>query len=275
MGGVAVVVSSLLLLLWFLDNPYHGGVGALRPVAMERTLEVLQERRARSAVSSPRVTRRAPGVAEDAGSVESRRDRWIEVLATVLLALAAVATAWATYQAAHWRSEQALAGNRSTAARVEANRARGREPPDPGRPRDVHPVGRCVLDGQQEARQLLHSPFPAGFRPAVAAWVATRPLTNPKAPLTPFDMPQYRSAALAKADRRGERRARGDSSAGARRARRQVHALRRAVRHDAVLRRDQHETALVEGTGGDPRAPAASSSSAAAWAATFPVSVQL
>ena len=43
MGGVAVVVSSLLLLLWFLDNPYHGGVGALRPVAMERTLEVLQE----------------------------------------------------------------------------------------------------------------------------------------------------------------------------------------------------------------------------------------
>jgi hypothetical protein len=43
MGGVAVVVSSLLLLLWFLDNPYHGGVGALRPVAMERTLELLQE----------------------------------------------------------------------------------------------------------------------------------------------------------------------------------------------------------------------------------------
>jgi hypothetical protein len=43
MGGVAVVVSSLLLLLWFLDNPYHGGVGALRPIAMERTLELLQE----------------------------------------------------------------------------------------------------------------------------------------------------------------------------------------------------------------------------------------
>ena len=43
MGGVAVLVSSLLLLLWFLDNPFHGDVGSLRPVAMERTLELLQQ----------------------------------------------------------------------------------------------------------------------------------------------------------------------------------------------------------------------------------------
>jgi hypothetical protein len=43
MGGVAVLVSSLLLLLWFLDNPYHGGVGSLKPVAMERTLRFLKQ----------------------------------------------------------------------------------------------------------------------------------------------------------------------------------------------------------------------------------------
>lgn len=43
MGGVAVLISSLLLLLWFLDNPFHGGVGSLRPVAMERTLELLKQ----------------------------------------------------------------------------------------------------------------------------------------------------------------------------------------------------------------------------------------
>jgi hypothetical protein len=41
MGGVAVVISSTLLLLWFLDTPYHAGVGALRPTAMERTLDQL------------------------------------------------------------------------------------------------------------------------------------------------------------------------------------------------------------------------------------------
>ena len=54
MGGVAVVVASTLLLLWFLDNPYHGGVGALRPTAMERALDLLQEEaRVAGGVSPP------------------------------------------------------------------------------------------------------------------------------------------------------------------------------------------------------------------------------
>jgi len=38
MGSVAIVITSTLLLLWFLDNPYNSGLGGLRPVAMERTL---------------------------------------------------------------------------------------------------------------------------------------------------------------------------------------------------------------------------------------------
>jgi Protein of unknown function (DUF4239) len=37
MGSVAVVITSTLLLLWFLDNPYHAGLGGLKPSAMERT----------------------------------------------------------------------------------------------------------------------------------------------------------------------------------------------------------------------------------------------
>jgi protein-S-isoprenylcysteine O-methyltransferase Ste14 len=41
MGGVAILVTSLLLLLWFLDNPYHGGAGSLKPTAMEATLKLL------------------------------------------------------------------------------------------------------------------------------------------------------------------------------------------------------------------------------------------
>jgi hypothetical protein len=42
MGSVAVVITSTLLLLWFLDNPYHRGLGGLRPTAMERTLGLLK-----------------------------------------------------------------------------------------------------------------------------------------------------------------------------------------------------------------------------------------
>jgi hypothetical protein len=42
-GSVAIVISSTLLLLWFLDNPYHNGVGGLRPVPMERALRILDQ----------------------------------------------------------------------------------------------------------------------------------------------------------------------------------------------------------------------------------------
>jgi hypothetical protein len=42
-GGVAVVISSTLLLLWFLDNPYQAGVGGLRPTAMERGIRILDQ----------------------------------------------------------------------------------------------------------------------------------------------------------------------------------------------------------------------------------------
>jgi len=45
MGSVAIVITSTLLLLWFLDHPYRNGAGGLRPVAMERTLDQLTHER--------------------------------------------------------------------------------------------------------------------------------------------------------------------------------------------------------------------------------------
>ncbi len=43
MGSVVSVIITLLILLQFLDNPFHGGVGSLKPVAMERALVVIDE----------------------------------------------------------------------------------------------------------------------------------------------------------------------------------------------------------------------------------------
>jgi hypothetical protein len=41
MGGVAIVITSTLLLLSFLDHPYHSGSGSLQPTAMRRTMLIL------------------------------------------------------------------------------------------------------------------------------------------------------------------------------------------------------------------------------------------
>jgi len=43
MGTVVSVIVAMLLLLQFLDNPFHAGVGGLRPVAMERSLRIVDE----------------------------------------------------------------------------------------------------------------------------------------------------------------------------------------------------------------------------------------
>jgi hypothetical protein len=43
MGSVASVIVAMLLLIGFLDNPFHKGVGGVRPVAMERTLDIIDQ----------------------------------------------------------------------------------------------------------------------------------------------------------------------------------------------------------------------------------------
>ena len=43
MGAVASVITTMLLLLSFLDNPFHDGIGGLEPIAMERSLSILED----------------------------------------------------------------------------------------------------------------------------------------------------------------------------------------------------------------------------------------
>jgi hypothetical protein len=43
MGSVAAVITTMLLLLGFLDSPFHDDVGGLQPVAMERSLRAMDE----------------------------------------------------------------------------------------------------------------------------------------------------------------------------------------------------------------------------------------
>jgi hypothetical protein len=42
-GSVATVIVAMLLLIRFLDSPFHEGVGGIQPVAMERTLRIVDE----------------------------------------------------------------------------------------------------------------------------------------------------------------------------------------------------------------------------------------
>ena len=59
----------------------------------------------------------------------------------------------------------------------------------------------AYASGDKQLRDFYFERFRPEFKPAVVAWIATRPLKNPNAPLTPFAMPQYTSKARADAAR--------------------------------------------------------------------------
>jgi hypothetical protein len=114
-----------------------------------------------------------------------------EVVATVLLAFAAVATAWSGYQATRWNGEQVKASSRTNAIRIEASRAQGLS--EAQKEVDVATFIQWIdayAHRETELTTFYERRFRPEFKPAFAAWLATKPLTNPDAPLTPFVMPQ-------------------------------------------------------------------------------------
>ena len=175
-GSVVSVVAATLLLLSFLDNPYYGGVGALEPVAMKRT-----ERHPRAGARPRRLHHPAPVQrVRRPALTDGRHHSYVEIVATVLLSLAAVATAWSGYQATRWNGEQAKAASRTNAIRVEAARAQGLS--ESQTQVDVATFIQWVdayALKRTELSDFYFKRFRKEFRPAVQAWLETKPLVNP------------------------------------------------------------------------------------------------
>jgi len=137
----------------------------------------------------------------ESSSEPSRSARRLEIATAVLLALATVATAWSAYQSRQWTGEQSQGYSHATAKRIAVNRFSGLAN------RQVQiDIATLIqwVDARAEHRDDLAAFYRARFRdefkPAFAAWLATKPLTNPNAPATPFALPAYRLAASDEAD---------------------------------------------------------------------------
>ncbi|MET1037557.1 MAG: hypothetical protein ABW075_04735 [Aeromicrobium sp.] len=129
-----------------------------------------------------------------------RGRRWQELLVTVLLIVAALATSWSSYQATRWNGEQAAAAGRTNAIRIDAARADGL-----ARTHTQVDVATFIawadadLRGETKLADFYVDRFREEFLPAYRAWIAERPLTNPDAPSTPFAMDEYQVAAKTQA----------------------------------------------------------------------------
>ena len=103
-----------------------------------------------------------------------RLDERLDLIATVLLALATVATAWSGYQASRWNGEQAKAASRTTGIRILAARAQGLAQAE--EQVDVATFSSWADAYARHETALADfylKRFRAEFKPAVEAWIAT------------------------------------------------------------------------------------------------------
>jgi len=145
--------------------------------------------------------------------------RRVELVATVLLALATVVTAWSAFQSTKWSGVQANSYAAAGAARAESTRASTEagelmtldvtacaswidavaSEPRAGKSSGLGDDGSYdPVDGTQS--EFLYTRFRPEMVPAFDAWLATDPLHDDDAPRTPFLMPTYRLDAQERAD---------------------------------------------------------------------------
>jgi hypothetical protein len=155
-------------------------------------------------VTDPQPENAEPEEREDSETAEpedsetgdtSPRERRFEIVATVLLAVTALATAWSGYQASLWDGIQSSNYTQASAARTEASQ--NHTEANQLRLGDLSVFENYVdatLDGDTKLADFYRHRFRDEFEPAFAAWIALDPFTNPDAPTSPLAMPEYRLA---------------------------------------------------------------------------------
>ena len=143
----------------------------------------------------------------------SGRGQTLELLTTILLAVATVFTAWSAFQATKWSGVQANSYAQAGAKRVDSAKANTAFAAEAvidvqtfldwvtaiADERAADPLASTAPDGSyqpdpQSLSGFIYNRMRDEFKPAIEEWIALEPLDNPDAPATPFDLPSYRPA---------------------------------------------------------------------------------
>jgi hypothetical protein len=149
---------------------------------------------------------------------DSPRERQLELAVTILLAAAALLSAWCAYQSSAYSSRE-NAGH-ATAARLQVLAARADDRATEQTLLDVSAFYEwldATTAGDVEQAAVLRERFRDEMQPAFDTWLASDPFDNADAPATPLELPAYRLASAAEAivfDTRAQAAATGADDAG-------------------------------------------------------------
>lgn len=157
-----------------------------------------QQNDASEPAEEPAATAAAPGETD-------RTQRIIEVLSALVLALAAVGAAWASYESARWGGTRATDTAEANTARLQASRAAatGGQLTQIDIGSFFQTVNAFAADDQR-LFNFYAERLRAEFKPVFDEWLALEPRTNPNAPLSPFALKSYAVAELEEAEQLNE-----------------------------------------------------------------------
>lgn len=121
------------------------------------------------------------------GLPRSQKERWVEPLTAILMALATLCTAWCSYQSASWtrRSNRLMNDFSALERRAGIVTLQGMEMTTIHVAMFMHYIA-AQQAGNQSLADFYLKRFPPDLRKAVDAWVAQNPLENPDAAWNPF-----------------------------------------------------------------------------------------
>jgi len=131
---------------------------------------------------------------------EHHRVDWREIVVVVLLSVTTILTAWVGFQSSKWSGAMSISFSQASTARIEASRYEGVA----NRKTTVQVTlfsqwAAARAQGDTALADFLVERFPEPLATAFPVWLASRPLQNPDAAASPFDLPEYRIAELDKA----------------------------------------------------------------------------
>jgi len=130
----------------------------------------------------------------------TRRIDWREVVVVVLLSVTTILTAWVGFQASKWGGAMSISFSQASSARIQAARYEGVA----NRKTNVQVTlfsqwASAYAANDMVLADFLSERFPEPLATTFPIWLASTPLQNADAALTPFDLPEYKLPELADA----------------------------------------------------------------------------
>ncbi|ROS23757.1 hypothetical protein [Cellulomonas sp. PhB150] len=121
-----------------------------------------------------------------------------EVVVVVLLSVTTIVTAWVGFQASKWGGAMSISFSQASSARIEASRQEGVANRKLNLQATLFAQWAAAYSADdEELADFLQDRFPEPLATAFPVWLDSKPLQNPAAAASPFDLPEYRIPELA------------------------------------------------------------------------------